>query len=430
MINSLKKLAWVSYDALNSLVIIIGAVYFTKWMIADAGVSDTAVAVTTSSASVLFILIGPRFGAALRSEESTWKALLVLTILVGVFATALGLPGLSDSRPQGLLYAALVSFFLLNVLYQLSLVAYNTYLPRLVQGQAIQHYSGLGESAGQVGSVVGVLIALGLLTKPWFDGASVRLLLVVGPVVLVLCLVAVLALRSRGVPPNSEKVAGNNAVDDLVEKDVRAGFVSLLRHREFKILVVVVFLYNNAFATLQVFSSSYLAIAAGFEEREVGLGILVTLLGAALGGLLGATLKRTLKLGHLFQVGLFTFAGSITGLAFLGQKGSVFLSLLGGGVGFGLLAAVARACVVYMARDHSNGLKFGLYGAVSRSSAVVGPLLWAVSLKLWAGFGEVMSRQAGMATLAGLIWCAFLVANRSKLGRLEVHKVVSREIGN
>ena len=93
MSSTTKKISWVLYDALNSLVIIAGAVYFTKWLIADAGISDTVVAVTVSLASLIFIVIGPRFGAALRSERNVWRALLITTLLVGVLSTFLGVPG-------------------------------------------------------------------------------------------------------------------------------------------------------------------------------------------------------------------------------------------------------------------------------------------------------------------------------------------------
>lgn len=69
----MKKLSWISYDAVNSLVIILGAVYFTKWLIADAGVSDSVVAAVVSGASLLFIIVAPRFGSSLVDESTVFS---------------------------------------------------------------------------------------------------------------------------------------------------------------------------------------------------------------------------------------------------------------------------------------------------------------------------------------------------------------------
>ena len=414
MINLSKKIAWVSYDAINSLVIIAGAVYFTKWMIADAGISDTTVALTVSLASIVFIFIAPSFGSRLRTEKSNWRSLLSTTICVGILATFLGLPGLVKSPPDKLLYGAMAAFFFLNVLYQMSLVTYNSYLTRLVTRQTLQKYSGFGEASGQIGSIIGIFLAIALLSVNWFEIATVRIFFVLGPTTLILSLLAVVWMRK------TESGTDNTIVstDDYQRRPLK----DLFKSQYFFGLIVVVFLYNNAFAALQVFSSSYLALAAGWEEKTIGLGIAGTLLGAAIGSLTVGMLKRMVSIGLLLIIGLIIFALSITSLAILGSETQILLSLVGGGFGFGSLAATARICIVILAKDFAQGEKFGVYAAVSRTSAVVGPLFWAIALASTKGTGEIVSRQVGMASLAAIIWAGLLAALLFGLQHIDIEE--------
>ena len=414
MNNITRKIAWVSYDAINSIVIIVGAVYFTKWMIADAGISDTIVAATVSLASIIFIFIAPYFGSKLRTEKITWKSLLSTTILVGVLATSLGLPGIEDTPSDMLLYGAIFAFFLLNIFYQMSLVAYNTYLPRLITHKTLQSYSGFGEASGQLGSILGIFLAIGLLSIPWFEISTVRIFFVLGPIALVLSLLAVILMRKPETSEDLEKTI----VDS--EDNQNRPLKELFNSQYFLGLIIVIFLYNNAFVTLQVFSGSYLSLAAGWDEKTIGLGIAGTLMGAVIGGLTVGFLKRTITIGTILIFGLIVFAISISGLAFLGSNTQILLSLTGGGIGFGLLVATSRICIIILAKSFSQGEKFGVYAAVSRTSAVIGPLLWATALAVSSSLGDIGSRQIGMATLAAMIWLGLFVAILSKLHRIDI----------
>lgn len=386
--------------------------YFTKWLIADAGVPDSAVAITVSSASIVFILLAPRFGAALTSETKAYRALFWTTAAVGILATALGLPGFLAEPTQAALGTALLGFFCLNLLYQLSLIAYNCYLPALVGSDDIERFSGFGEAAGQIGSVIGLLIALALLSLDpweWLSGSTVRMFLLIGPFVLVLLIVAVMGMRNRHSRLGSEAIMEN----ELHRPSVWA---LLKGHRLFALLILVVFLYNNAFATLQVFSSSYIAIAWGWPEKKIGLGLLMTLLGAGLGGYAASLCGTRLPIGRQLLVGTVVFATSVTGLAMASLDWLRFLSLIGGGFGVGFLAATARAAAVLLAAELPVGSKFGVYGAVSRTSAIFGPLLWAGVLSLLSGTEPALARQVAMGVLAGVAWAAAGVVVFSSLG--------------
>lgn len=415
-----NRLCWLFYDALNSLVIIVGAVYFTKWLIADVGIPDSVVAATVSSASILFILIGPRFGLSLSDEKTAFNRLLVLTVLVGVLAIGLGVPGLQDHPSKVLITAAIAVFFCLNLVYQLSLVAYNAYLPVIVDGKQIPRYSGFGEGAGHLGSVVGLVVALILLsTDPggWFSTSTVRLFLVIGPVVLVLCVAAVLGMRNKGGSIPGAKPEGQVRVfRTLLGSKARKGL--------FPALILMVFLYNNAFVTLQVFASSYLSMTAGWDEMRIGFGILLTLLGAGVGGFLASMLRQRINLGRQLLLGTLVFAVSISGLALAWSDAAFFASLFGGGIGFGFLAAVSRSCIVLLVPELPTGLKFGVYGAVARTSAVFGPLLWAGTLAASSSLGDSSARRVAMGCLAALIWLSFGLVAVSRLAKAsaEVNK--------
>lgn len=407
----MKRLFWVLYDGINSLVIIAGAVYFTKWLIADAGVSDAVVAAVTSSATILFVLIGPRFGASLRTAKSAFRQLLITTVFVGVFATALGLPGLRTAPSTVLIAVSVGAFFFLNLVYQLSLVAYNAYLPVLVERQAIERVSGMGEAAGQLGSVAGLLVSLALLAwvGGWLSRSTVRIFFILGPVVLLLAVAAVIAMQAKAgvMPDESPKTGPVSTLRILASRSHRQG--------QFFPLIVVVFLYNNAFATLQIFASSYLSITAGWDEKKIGVGILLTLLGAAAGGFTASAVRHRMSAGLQLLAGTFVFGCGVLALALARGNGVLLGSLLASGLGFGFLAAVSRSCIVLLVSDLPTGLKFGVYGAVTRTAAIVGPLVWAGTIAASSTLGEATARRIALVGLDLLIWASFGVVLLSSL---------------
>ena len=422
----MKRAFWVAYDAINSILIIIGAVYFTKWLIADAGVPDAIVALATSLATLLFVVIGPRFGAALDSEKRAFGRLLTLTVIVCGLGFFLGIPGLQSKPTTTVLVAVVFAFFLLNLMYQLSLVAYNCYLTALVPRQKIQRFSGIGESAGQFGSLLGLAIAIAILSSDpggWFSASPVRLFLVVGPAVFVLSIACVLGMRT----PDSQLIhtahVTSNAriLSQLFGKDSRKS--------HFTTLIVVIFLYNNAFATLQIFASSYLAIVAHWEETQIGLGILLTFIGAGTGGILGALTRPRIGIQTKLLIGTIEFTLSIVALSLASTDWQFRAALLIAGLGFGYLAAVSRACVVLFRNSAPIGVRFGLYGAASRTAAIVGPLLWAGLLAFSSPLGEELSRRIALVGLSALALAACILLVRTKdlmqFDNVDLHNPVS-----
>ena len=148
----------------------------------------------------------------------------------------------------------------------------------------------------------------------------------------------------------------------------------------------------------------------------------MTLLGAGLGAFVASLCKKRLPLGLQLLAGTMVFAASVTGLAVAPVDWLRFLSLIGGGFGFGFLAAVARAAVVLLDAEAPVGSKFGVYAAVSRTSAIFGPLLWAGVLALLSGTEPGLARQVAMGvfsrcSLGGGWRCRVFALGRCKSDR-------------
>src|SRR3954470_1621220 len=178
-----ERLSWALYDFANTVFSMnIATLYFSAWLVADLGHSNTLYALVNGIASAMVVVSIPIFGAISDATQRR-KPWVVGFTLVACIATVIiaalgqmGLPlvgeGVSGGAPsssfanQGLaLFGVLAAFTLANYAYQGAQPFYNAMMPELTPVDHRGRLSGMGAALGYVGSITGVI-----LTFPFFTG--------------------------------------------------------------------------------------------------------------------------------------------------------------------------------------------------------------------------------------------------------------------
>src|SRR3954465_2707853 len=177
-----ERISWALYDFANTVFSMnIATLYFSAWLVADLGHSNTLYATANGIASALVVISIPLFGAISDATQrrKPWVVGFTVvacasTIMMAVLGQ-IGLPligegvtgaSLRSAMPAGVaLFGVLAAFTLANYAYQGAQPFYNAMLPELTPVDHRGRLSGMGAALGYVGSITGVI-----LTFPFFTG--------------------------------------------------------------------------------------------------------------------------------------------------------------------------------------------------------------------------------------------------------------------
>src|SRR5690242_18837201 len=175
-----ERISWALYDFANTVFSMnIATLYFSAWLIADLGHSNTLYATVNGIASAMVVVSIPVFGAISDATQRR-KPWVVGFTLIACIATALiavfgqlGLPligegvtGSTTTLPisSGVaLFGVLAAFTIANYTYQGAQPFYNAMMAELVPGDHRGRLSGLGAALGYVGSLTGVILTFPFL---------------------------------------------------------------------------------------------------------------------------------------------------------------------------------------------------------------------------------------------------------------------------
>src|SRR5437762_4936965 len=177
-----ERLGWALYDFANTVFSMnIATLYFSAWLIADLGHSNTLYAVVNGIASALVVVSIPIFGAVSDATQrrKPWVVGFTLVACLSTVVMAVlgqvGLPLIGEGvnagssphllSPDFALIGVLAAFTIANYTYQGAQPFYNAMMPELVPVDHRGRLSGMGAALGYVGSITGVL-----LTFPFFTG--------------------------------------------------------------------------------------------------------------------------------------------------------------------------------------------------------------------------------------------------------------------
>jgi UMF1 family MFS transporter len=430
-----ERLSWALYDFANTIFSMnIASLYFAVWLVSDLGVSNTTDAIANGVASLLVVLSIPVLGALSDARRRRKPWVVGFTILscaslmvMGILGqTLLPLTGEAVDSPAPLpagwhasglpLFGVLAAFVVAMFAYQAAQPFYNAMMPELVPPDEQGRLSGFGTALGYVGSVIGVL-----LVAPFFNGVlppgiklspgtmdvlhtifpytshggRVSAFVPTGALFLLFSLPLFFVCRDHNPAPKGTPVNWKKAFRDVAQtlRDAR-------QHPGTLRFILASFVYQDAIGTIVGFMTLYAVKAVGFDKgSEVTLFLVLTIpsiFGSYIYGHLVDRFgpKRSLMATLLLWIVLLIVMTAVPG------KMAFWLVGLAIGLNFGGVPTAERPVLLSLVPDIEAGRYFSLMLLSSRAAAVLGPLVWGLTVDgLESSLGTAIAYRAAVMTV-------------------------------
>ncbi len=428
-----ERLSWALYDFANTVFSMnIATLYFSAWLVADLGHSNTLYATANAIASGLVVLTIPVLGALSDTTQrrKPWVvgftiAACISTLLMAIMGQT-GLPlvgeGVIDpgagreSLANIALPAVLIAFIIANYTFQGAQPFYNAMMAELTPVAKRGRLSGLGAALGYTGSIVGVV-----LTFPFFTGAIP--LLGKLPAATVGALHRIVPFTSHG--GRVSTFAPTALLFFLFslplflfcrDHNARQGKASIPWREAFSGVrdtirearnypgvgrfILTSFLYQDAMGTIITNMALYAIFAMGFTKgTEVSLFVILTV-PAVLGSYgIGKLVDR---IGPKKTLRLVIGAWVLLLIAMILAPSRNAFWIVGALIGliYGGVSTAERPLLLSLVPKHEAGRFFSLMVLSSRAAAVVGPFIWAITVdNLVHRMGVGFAYRAGVFTV-------------------------------
>jgi len=429
-----ERFSWALYDFANTVFSMnIATLYFSAWLVADLGHSNTLYATANGIASAMVVFSIPVFGAISDATQRRKPWVVGFTLLACV-TTALiavlgqfGLPLIGEgvtgpaATPQtssGIaLFGVLAAFTIANYTYQGAQPFYNAMMSELVPVDHRGRLSGLGAALGYVGSITGVI-----LTFPFFTGSMPLIGAIPESVVhflrtaipftahggrvstfvptailfLLFSLPLFIFCRDHNVIHGRKRIAWREAF-----ADVRNTLAEARQYPGTLRFILTSFLYQDAMGTIIANMALYAIFAMGFTKGSEATLFVILTVPAVIGAYgIGKLVDRIGPKKTLAWV----LAGWIVLLVamIVAPSRSIFW-IVGACIGliYGGVSTAERPLLLSLVPDVEAGRFFSLMVLSSRAAAVVGPFVWALAVDgLTPVFGRGVAYRAGVLTVA------------------------------
>jgi UMF1 family MFS transporter len=444
---AIERGSWALYDFSNTIFSMnVATLYFGAWLVTDLGSTDLVYAVAGAIASLMVVVAIPALGAISDARRRRVPWVIGFTLVSCLACAAIGvfgqttLPLVGESVAGGVAQAAgwhasvgdlkwvLLAFIIANFAYQAAQPFYNAMLPELVPPQELGRLSGMGAAIGYVGSIVGVILVSpfftgtlpgGIVLSPstmsvlhtvmpfTTHGGRASTFVPTGALFLLFSLPLCLFCRDHNPLPHATIGVGKAFRDVAATLRESSRYPGALRY------IITTLVYQDAIGTIISFMAIYAVKVMHFEKgTEVTLFLVLTIpaiFGTYLAGRLvdriGA--KKTLTLTLAIWIALlFAMIAVPTKAGFWGVG---FLL----GFNFGAVNAAERPLILTLIPDVYAGRYFGLMMLSARVAAIVGPLIWGLTISLLEdSAGTAVAYRVAVLTVAAMFAIALWILRR------------------
>ena len=410
-----KKLtifSWAMYDFANTIFAMnVISLYFALWVTVDMKGEDILYSWVLSGSMLLAALSSPIMGAVSDRLGRRMPFLIFFTLICCAFTALIGL---TNKLALGLLFFAVANFC-----YQIAAIFYNALLPQISAKNQIGRVSGYGVGFGYCGTIVGLLLVKPFVLKYGRQAAFIPTAFFF----LLFSLPCFLFVKDLMVERTDKfKIRITDSFRKVKE--------TLTRIKEYPGLfnfLIAAFIALNAVNTIIVFMSVYIKKVIGFTDPEIITFYIVSTVFAILGSFVSGFVtdrfgsKRTLSV----VLGLWCITILLAAVSFSKTIFWVVGPLTG--ICLGATWTSARALVVDLSPSQMVGEVFGFYGLVGKSSSIVGPLIWG--LTVWAfGFLGIFKYRLAILALLLFLGAGYLflrkVPNKKYGGKSSAHKLL------
>jgi MFS transporter, UMF1 family len=367
--------------------------YYPVWVVAVMGAPDGVMTLSNTIVMSLMIVLGPWLGAI---SDLLPRRMPVLVL------TALTASLLFMVVAQENLWLSLAIYSLANLLFQSSLIIYDTLLPVVSTERNRGRVNGLGVGLSYFGSVAGVVIGSLVLLRGGDYQAVFR---VTGLLSVALALPCFVLVRepARPVAPLAPLALARGALQDVGATLAHATHLPVLTR-----FLISRTLYSMSGGAIGIFMAVYLTVQVGYASGDKDRLLLAAILGAVAGGLLWGRVvdaigprNALLTILGVWSVALAAFAAS--GFTLLPRESLWFSGPLAG-FALGGIWASDRPLMAALSPPKDFGKYFGLYGLAGKLASLTGPLIWVLVSQL-LGLG----RPAALVALLALVMVAMML---------------------
>jgi UMF1 family MFS transporter len=441
-----ERLSWALYDFANTVFSMnIATLYFSAWLIADLGHSNTMYATVNGIASALVVVSIPIFGAISDATQrrKPWVVgftlIACLSTVVMAILGQIGLPLAGEGvtatgasqliQPGVALFGVLAAFTIANYTYQGAQPFYNAMMPELVPVDHRGRLSGTGAALGYVGSITGVL-----LTFPFFTGAMPILGAIPDRVIhflrsavpftthggrvstfvptailfLLFSLPLFIFCRDHNALHGKRRVAWREAF-----RDVRQTLNETKKYPGTLRFILTSFLYQDAMGTIIANMALYAIFAMKFEKGSEATLFVILTVPAVIGSYgIGKLVDR---FGPKRTLSWVLASWIILLIAMIIAPAQSVFWIVGACIGliYGGVSTAERPLLLSLVPDVEAGRFFSLMVLSSRAAAVVGPFVWALAVDgLTPSMGTGFAYRAGVVTVAIGMALALLTLRR------------------
>ena len=156
-----KVFLWALYDFANTpLTVAMGGLFLAQWIVLDNGIDDIWYGGVFTASTILLLITSPFWGAwsdkiGKRIPFLKWTTFIF--IIVGIL---LGVTAVSPIAKVPRVAIVLGLFFIMQYIYQVSLIFYNALMESLSKFKDSGKISGIGEIFGELGWLIGPALLL------------------------------------------------------------------------------------------------------------------------------------------------------------------------------------------------------------------------------------------------------------------------------
>lgn len=386
--------SWCLYDWANSAFTTLVVTFIYSAYFADAFADDpgrgTALWSRGIMISALAIAAMAPIAGALADRGDRRRYLVGCTAVCVI--TSVALTFVRPSQPNAVLLA-LTLFIIANVTFELGIVFYNAFLPRITTADRIGRVSGYGWGLGYAGGLGALVVALvvfvpetplfGISTVEGFNLRATNML--VAGWFLLFSLPAFIFLHDEHVVARGISIRGAFA-------DLAMTFRHLRRYREVGTFLLARLFYNDGLVTIFAFGSIYAMGTFGFTFAELAFFGIVINVGAGLGAFAFGFIDDKLGGKTTIQISVVALSAA-TALGALAPNRTLFwVSAVLTGIFVGPNQSASRSLMArFVPKQHESEF-FGFFAFSGKVTSFMGPALLGV-------LSDVYSQRVGVASV-------------------------------
>lgn len=395
---------WALFDFANTsfsvlILTVAYSTYFTTIVAGSRRDADFLWALGFSVSMFITAIISPVLGAI--ADHSAWKKrfLLLFTSL------CVGATALMYFVEAGTIFSAIVLLVLANIGFEAGIVFYDAFLPEIASERSYGRVSGYGFAMGYLGSLGTLLLAYPFLkggfeadnlvnVRTSFALAAGFFLLFASP------LFFFLPERKKDSPKHVSYVR-------LGLERVRTTFRNIRFYQNIARFLISYFIYIDGVNTVIIFSSIFAVKTLGMSLSEVVVFFLVVqstaIGGSVLFGILADKFGKKRTLSWTLLIWLLTVI-----VAYFSQnRTSFYIVGLLAGVAIGSCQATSRSLMSRIIPPEKKTEFFGFYSFFSKSSAILGPLVFGT-------LSSLASQRVGVLSIGVFFLVGLLLLRRVK----------------